>query len=84
MMKEWVTWLLVVFGVKGVIFHVDEMSKIPLIHDATSYLLLNEYRGSVLAGDGPATVSTILFFPNTLAKGFPKLEKRKKLVKDSL
>jgi len=29
------------------------MSKVPLIHDAASYLMLNKWRGSVLAGDGP-------------------------------
>ena len=64
------TWLLVVFGVKGVIFHVDEMSKIPLIHDATSYLLLNEYRGSVLAGDGPDCFDHT-FLPQYTCKGSP-------------
>ena len=74
------TWLLVVFGVKGVIFHVDEMSKIPLIHDATSYLLLNEYRGSVLAGDGPDCFDHT-FLPQYSCKGIPKAGEKEKTSK---
>ena len=67
-MKEWVTWLFVEKGVKGAIFHVDEMSKVPLIHDATSYLMLNGWRGSVLAGDGPNFFDHT-FYPQYTCKG---------------
>ena len=67
-MKEWVTWLFVEKGVKGAIFHVDEMSKVPLIHDATSYLMLNGWRGSVLAGDGPNFFDHT-FLPQYTCKG---------------
>ena len=78
MLKEWVTWLFVEKDVTGAIFHVDEMSKIPLIHDATTYLMLNKYRGSVLAGDGPNCFDHN-FLPQfkCTAKAGEKGEKRK-------